>query len=224
MFNKCNDKNTCCILSFRDIVILPFEGQQAASSNQRGDTAQKAQGNGAVNRKGANAARPAQRKTFQQPTGKLSTNNIGIKETLNPTIRKSKNQQSQLNSEAKEPFTFEELQHVWKAYTLNIKRERKDNLHSALDFGYKNMQVSTEHNITITLKSTAQGKKIEEDKVELLGYLRSELKNYSITLDYKINAKKSKKRLDSKGLFEKMAEENTSLNKFRKLFNLEIEF
>ena len=223
-------KSKSCILSFRDIEILPFEGQQAASAksaNANGNTVQSTKPGNVVTGVGArkNKVGGFQRKTIQQPSGKLSTNNLGIKETLNPTIRKSnKNVQQSVSSEEAETFTFEELQRVWKAYCLNAKRDRKENLYSALMYAGSTMKISAEYHISVSLKSNAQAAKMDQEKVELLGYLRSQLKNYSISLSYVVEEQKKTQILDSKGIFDQMAEENTSLNKFRKLFNLDIEF
>lgn len=199
---------------------MPFEGQQTAP-NKKEQTNKQAINTG-VSKRGANGT-VGQRKTFNQPTGKLSTNNVGIKETLNPTIRKSATQATEAVKDQAEPFTYEQLQRVWKAYSLNAKRERKENLYSALVYAGEKMKVSSAYQITTVLKSNAQANKMEQEKTAFLGYIRSQLKNYSITLSYTIEVQKKTKIVDSKGIFEQLAEENTSLNKFRKLFNLNID-
>lgn len=203
-------------------MILPFEGQQVSSPKTEGK-GEKAPLNSGLSKRGAGGGN-VQRKTINQPTGKLSTNNVGIKQTLNPKDRQSTKQTTTVTSEQKEHFTFEQLQRVWKAYSLNAKRERKENLYSALTYAAENMKVSSEYHISISLKSNAQASKMEQEKTAFLGYIRSQLKNYSITLSQTIEVQQKTQILDSKGIFERMAEENTSLSKFRKLFNLDIEF
>ena len=69
-----------------------------------------------------------------------------------------------------------------------------------------------------------QATELEREKVELLAFLRSKLRNYSIGLKYTVIEQEKVQIVDSKGTFDKLAEENSSLNKFRKLFNLDIEF
>jgi len=122
----------------------------------------------------------------------------------------------------REDFTFEQLQRVWKEYSLGIKRLRKDSLYSTLI--KSEMSMSSDYQIHLKIINELQGKELEIEKVELLGFIRSRLKNYSIGLKYSLEKSEKVKILDSKGIFDKLVEENSSLDKFRKLFNLDIEF
>lgn len=207
------------ILSFKDILILPFEGQDerkfasvvAAPVNAKPITAQSSGG--------SNAA-PI-RKIAVAPTGQLSTTNIGIKDTLNPVQKKSNGESDEYISDLAEPFTFAALEHVWKAYCLEVKRNKKDSLYSTLQ---SKMTMSSDYQIQLELVNSVQAAEIEKEKVELLGFVRKQLRNYTIGLNYKIVEAPKTLTLDSRGAYEKLAEENSSLNKFRKLFNLDIEF
>jgi len=113
---------------------------------------------------------------------------------------------------------------VWKEYSLGAKRDRKDSLYSTL-MGSE-MTMSSDYQVHLKIVNSVQAAEIEREKAEILAFIRAKLKNYNIGLKYTIETEQKKKVqiMDSKGAFEKLAEENSSLNKFRKLFNLDIEF
>jgi DNA polymerase-3 subunit gamma/tau len=157
-----------------------------------------------------------------QPTGKLSTNNVGINETINPTIRNNSKESLEVSSDQAEDFTFDQLQHVWKDYSLAVRREKRESMYSTLM--NSKMTMSSDYQIHLEIANELQGKNLEIEKVELLGFIRAKLKNYSVGLKYSLIESEKLEILDSKGIFDKLAEENSSLNKFRKLFNLDIEF
>lgn len=220
--NHSHFKSETRIITCKDIIILPFEGQGQVAVKKAPSTPAKKSvpENGAAN--GAGRFNVAQRKQVSQPTGKLTTNNIGIKDTLNPKKKKTSTIGEDVNPDLAEAFTIEQLQHVWKEYSLISKRNKKNSLHSTLT--NSKMTVSSDYQIHLELVSISQQKEIEAVKAELLGFLRSKLKNYGIGLNYTIVKTTKTQLLDSKGTFDKLAEDNSSLNKFRKLFNLDIEF
>ncbi|MBL7897060.1 MAG: hypothetical protein JNJ99_00905, partial [Crocinitomicaceae bacterium] len=47
---------------------------------------------------------------------------------------------------------------------------------------------------------------------------------YQIQFTYRISEKKQSFSADTKATFDKLADENPSLHKFRKLFNLDVDF
>ncbi len=207
------------ILSFKDILILPFEGQDERKSASAVAKPVNAKPITAQSSGGSNTA-PV-RKIAVAPTGQLSTTNIGIKDTLNPIQKKSNGESDDYIPDLAEPFTFEALEHVWKAYCLEVKRNKKDSLYSTLQ---SKMTMSSDYQIQLELLNSVQAAEIEKEKVELLGFVRKQLRNYTIGLTYTIVDAPKTLTLDSRGAYEKLAEENSSLNKFRKLFNLDIEF
>ena len=72
--------------------------------------------------------------------------------------------------------------------------------------------------------------KLQEDllhteKVELLNFLRSELKNFGIDLQTKLLEQIQKKRLyTSNEKYLHMLEKNPNLEEFRKRFNLDLDY
>ena len=137
-------------------------------------------------------------------------------------MREGAKKKELISSDQAEDFTFDQLQHVWKDYSLAIRREKRESMYSTLM--NSNMSMSSDYQIHLEISNELQGKDLEVEKVELLGFVRSKLRNYSIGLKYSVIASEKMEILDSKGIFDKLAEENSSLTKFRKLFNLDIEF
>lgn len=84
--------------------------------------------------------------------------------------------------------------------------------------------MSSDYQIHLEIINSVQAAELEREKGELLDFLRKELRNYSIGLNFSIVETEKVQIMDNKGVFDKLAEENSSLNKFRKLFNLDIEF
>ncbi len=207
------------ILSFKEILILPFQGQEDRKSASTVAAPIQTKPITTTLSGGSNA--PPIRKIAVAPTGQLSTTNIGIKDTLNPVQKKPNSHSDEHHHDLAEPFTFGALEHVWKAYCLEVKRNKKDSLYSTLQ---SKMTMSSDYQIQLELLNSVQASEIEKEKAELLGFVRKQLRNYTIGLNYTIVEAPKTLTLDSRGTYEKLAEENSTLNKFRKLFNLDIEF
>ncbi len=121
-----------------------------------------------------------------------------------------------------EQFTFEQLEHAWKTYALKVKREKKNNLFSTLNGA--SPKLASDYSITIDIKNSQQVTDLDKEKPELLGFLRHTLKNSAISLKYNVIEQTKASFVDNKAVFEKLTKENDSLNKFRKMFNLDIDF
>jgi len=104
---------------------------------------------------------------------------------------------------------------------LKAKREKNNSLYSTLI--NSNPQLGSDLIVNITIKNTIALKEYETHKPELVKFLRSKLKNYSIDIKHTVLENSKIEFNDSKSKFIKLLEENQSLEKFRKLFNLDIE-
>lgn len=140
---------------------------------------------------------------------------------MNPTVKKH-GLVEDVSSDLNENYKIEDLEYAWKEYALGVKREKKDSLFSTLTTS--EFKVSSDHIITLKLKNSIQSTEIEEEKINLVRFLRSKLQNSNIQLNYEMEESQAIKVMDSKSTFDKLAEENQALHKFRKLFNLDIEF
>lgn len=171
----------------------------------------------------SNLNQPVQRQQQTKPSGNVEINTLGINAILNPPkVESEKELQAKKDNLPIENFTNEQFLRAWKAFSLKVKREKKDSLFSTMVNGKP--QLDSELNINLTLSSKMAAKEIEAVKPELLKFLRAKLNNYQINLKYKINKVAKTEFQDSKAKFKKLSEENPSLEKLRKLFNLDIEY
>ncbi len=114
------------------------------------------------------------------------------------------------------------LDHVWKAYTLKLQREKKSSLFSTLNSA--NHRLSSDLVITIDINNSNQEEQINAIKSDFLSYLRETLKNSNLSLEYnRLDAPKAT-FTDNKTVFKELTKENQSLEKFRKMFGLDIDF
>jgi DNA polymerase-3 subunit gamma/tau len=73
--------------------------------------------------------------------------------------------------------------------------------------------------------SKAMEETINEDKMNLLGFLRKELNNYSIQINLVLTAAEEKTNLyTATDRYKWLLEKNPNLNKFRQAFDLDIGF
>lgn len=171
--------------------------------------------------RGASNDKP-ERKTIAQPTGNLMSTNIGIKATLAPPKKNLTDEEEVVQEQMTETYSMDQFDHAWKEYALGVKREKRDSLHSTLVSS--EMNIDSSNVITLKIKNSVQAAELDLEKGELVRFLRSKLKNSSINLAYTLDEQAAIVQHDSKSKFDKMAEENSSLHKFRKLFNLDIEY
>lgn len=167
-------------------------------------------------------ARTVERKVASAPTGSLSTTNIGIKSTLNPRKKNNGQQIQEVDASLNEQYSQEDFDRAWKEFALQRKREKKDSLYTTLTNCPKN--VGSNHLVSMDITNSIQQTELEECKGELVRFLRNKLSNAQINLEFKMVEQTSAKVMDSKSTFDQLSKENSSLNKFRKLFNLDIEF
>lgn len=165
---------------------------------------------------------PERKISSQLSRNKLSTSNLGIESILNPKERKNSKDDTVLVENQNERYSPDQFEHAWKEFALGIKREKKDSLFTTLMTCEKT--VDSQNVVKMLIHNTIQEAELDVIKGDFVRFLRDKLKNTNIDISYSITEKKSVTVMDSKGTFEKLAEENSSLNKFRKLFNLDIEF
>lgn len=111
---------------------------------------------------------------------------------------------------------------VWKEYALKVKREKMDSLFSIINGAAP--KLGSDLKIKIEINNTIAAQEFDNNKQNFVKFLKSKLKNHKIDIVYDITESTKIEFSDSKSKFEKLVNENGSLDKFRKLFNLDIEF
>lgn len=175
----------------------------------------------------------------QTPTNTVSTATLAKKTalktsspTINQLISTEKKQDTTenttttntlLTNQPTEPFTQAQLEKIWNEYTLTQKNNGKINLSSTLSASTP--QLKENYSIEFTTASKTSEETLNEEKTELVSFLRSKLKNYTLTLTFLIAESKDKKTLyTATDKYKHLLEKNPDIQKFKQAFDLDIEF
>jgi DNA polymerase-3 subunit gamma/tau len=128
-----------------------------------------------------------------------------------------------LSGDLKMDFNSDSLLRFWNNYAAKIKTEGKINIFTIMT-SYP-PRLLPGYLIELDIENKLQEDLLHTEKVELLNFLRTELKNFSIDLQTKLLEQIQKKRLyTSSEKYQHMLEKNPNLEEFRKRFNLDLDF
>ena len=121
-------------------------------------------------------------------------------------------------------FTQENLNNCWLKYASEKQNEGKHNLLSILRD--KEAILKDDYNIFVSLDNKVQEEVLNEEKSNILGYLKAELENDKITLKIDVRPIKEEemKAYTPEDKFKKMANKNPHLLTLKEKFDLEINF
>ena len=130
---------------------------------------------------------------------------------------------SEVISKKSSSFSESEMQKVWEEYTEKIKDEGKTNLFITLSSFVPNLHDKVKVNLKIS--NDTQQKILEENKIELMDYLRTSLKNDFIELTTDITEDiNSDIPYTPKDKFVKMTEENPLLKILQQKLGLDPDY
>ena len=124
----------------------------------------------------------------------------------------------------KQAFSQEDLNEKWEQYANEKENVGKHNLLSVLRD--KKAILKENFNIYITLDNKVQEEVLNDEKTKLLGYLKTQLENDSISLTVDVNPLKEEemKAYTAEDKFKKMVKKNPDLLNLKDKFDLEIDF
>ncbi len=163
-----------------------------------------------------------------------------IEEIINPSEKKDKKirsrfslsdildgEQKKENKDAKtikksEEFSEEKMIEIWKGFSEKVKEEGKTNLYITLTSVLPTLSETTIH---LKISNDTQQKILDENKIELLNYLRTNLQNDFIKVRTEMSEQiKSDIPYTPKDKFNKMVEENPSLKILQQKLGLDPEY
>lgn len=177
-----------------------------------------------------------QHKTNSTTTAEAATVKKSAQRASSPSISQfinsGKKEDKKINTEAAEApssyekasveFTQDVLENAWNIYANKIQQKGKYNLFSTLTF--RKPKLADSFQIEFIVENKVQEEAIEQEKPELLGFLRSQLNNYRISLKTIINTIESERKLYTAGdKYKRMAEKNPSIAKLKQQFDLDID-
>ncbi len=113
---------------------------------------------------------------------------------------------------------------VWRRYAHEVKAKGMETFYNAMI--KREPKIKEEVHFTMDVDNQVQIDYITPHLNDLIGFLRQELKNYNITLDFSLSDDKDSqvKFMTGKDRFASMAKKNPNLHSFKSIFNLDIEF
>jgi DNA polymerase-3 subunit gamma/tau len=160
------------------------------------------------------------------PRPSLSANSVLIP-NLNDLeanyTEKEEDKPEYLSGESKVEFNTDALLKYWNTYAGRVKKDGKINIFTIMT-AYP-PRLLPDFIIELDIENKLQEDLLSAEKVDLLNFLRTELKNFSIDLQTKQLEQIQKKRLyTSTEKYQHMLEKNPNLDEFRKRFNLDLDF
>ena len=154
------------------------------------------------------------------PVSGLSLSSLKAKKNIESIalLKKNESESSSLN---KTKFDVNSLSNSWKKFQeLTVKKGRK-NLASILSISQP--QIFEENKLTYTLTNNTNKLELEKSKLELVKFLKKDLKNDSISLEINVNKLKEKKFVFTPGeKYEKLKKINPNIEILRKEFKLNL--
>ncbi len=128
-----------------------------------------------------------------------------------------------INAQKNDAFTQQALEVSWIKYANELRAKGRANLAAAL--ANKMPQLKENSLLEFTINNKALEEAINEDKMNLLGFLRNALNNYSIQLNLVMTLVEDKTSLyTATDRYKFLAEKNPTINKLRTAFDLDIDF
>ncbi|HVA99498.1 MAG TPA: DNA polymerase III subunit gamma/tau [Bacteroidia bacterium] len=133
-----------------------------------------------------------------------------------------KNNFENLSNQPQETFSLEALEKAWNNYALQHQKDRM-NIYTTL---INKKPILKENNcLEFTVDNKVQEENLNEEKTDLLTYLLTELKNFSLQLNILINKDETERKpYTAQDKFKWMADRNPNINKLKQQFDLEIDF
>ena len=124
-----------------------------------------------------------------------------------------------ISGNEKQHFTENQFLELWKVYTQKAKDEHKIHLYTLMS----NDPVLNGTEITVMIENLALESILQNEKVELLNFLRSALKNFDLQIVSKRAEITQKNRIyTNKDKYAYLLDKNPQLEEMRRRFNLDI--
>lgn len=120
----------------------------------------------------------------------------------------------------KQAFTPEQFMACWQQYAQKAKEDDKIHLFTLLT---SNEPVLDGIHVTVLVENVALESTLQDEKIDLLNFLRGNLSNFDIQLFSKrVEAKQSDRIYTNKDKYAYLVEKNPQLEEFRQRFNLDL--
>lgn len=144
---------------------------------------------------------------------------------LNPTSSAKKEEEfdeSVINGPVT-PFTQEALYASWDAYAQKMREAERDSLYSTLSS--RKPEIKENNILLVKFDNQVQLIELQEERAEILGFLRNQLNNFAVQFDLIIEEQAQSTQLytDTEKV-KAMIEKNAVLSDLMKKFDLDVGF
>lgn len=137
--------------------------------------------------------------------------------------KKEDEQAEYLNGDDKAEFNADALLNYWNIYAEKMKKAGKINIFTIMTANPPCLL--EDYVIELLIENKIQENLLSAEKIDLLNFLRVELKNFNIDLITKQMEQTQKKRLyTSSDKYQHMLEKNPNLDEFKRRFNLDLDY
>jgi DNA polymerase-3 subunit gamma/tau len=163
-------------------------------------------------------------KVLTVPTGQLNTSNLSIKKILEPVQENGVQESFSSKNLPYEKFNFDQVKMVWRRFAFEVKSKGMETFYNAMI--KRDPKVKDEVHFTMEVDNQVQIDYITPHVNGLIDFLRRELKNFNISVDFFLTEDNESqvKFLTGKDRFASLAKKNPNLHSFKTVFNLDIEF
>ncbi len=129
-----------------------------------------------------------------------------------------------LEDQARDDFSHDQLIIIWKKYAFEMREQGKDTFFHALT--KRDPTFISQEKIELILENNIQVEYIRPLLDDFINFLRSNLNNYFIEIEFTLNTTDlpDTKPLTGKDKFKSMASKNPNLMILKNTFNLDIEY
>lgn len=168
------------------------------------------------------ASRPSSASIKIQPTNSTASASLIIPSLTNLERIASGNEEKgpqYIAGTEKQPFTEAQFLELWNSYKQKAKDDDKIQLYTLMS----NDPIINGTQITVLVENLALDAILQTEKVELLNFLRSALKNFDLQIESKKSDILKKERIyTNKDKYAYLVNKNPQLEEMRRRFNLDI--
>lgn len=137
--------------------------------------------------------------------------------------RKEEKGPEYLSGDSKQEFSSDVLLRHWNIYAEKVKKEGKINIFTILTANPPTLLDNFV--VEVIIENKIQDDLLNIEKIDLLNYLRVELKNFSIELTTKLMEQTTQRKLyTSTEKYQHMVQKNPNLEEFKRRFNLDLDY
>lgn len=161
---------------------------------------------------------------MDQPVGNFKSNLLSINEIIKPKESTETDIHESHDDKPRTLFSLDELKIYWRKFAYRMKDEGNDTIYLAMK--KRDPKLTSDFLVIHEVDNQVQIDYIQSHLSDLTNYLRENLKNWAINLEFSLSetTEESIQLLTGKDKFHALARKNPNLYTLQKTFNLDINY